>query len=693
MPGYNLPLHHEEFRLKSFALKIATVVGLILAVAFLISLPAKTYGFGAATNSSNDGFNGYSGTETNSNGEKFNWSLDTSTQLFPYVARYTPLELRIKANLGRPAGEPPARIEIYEGTAAPNTDLTLVGVMTYNPQNPATQDYHFTVPRRSGGEGLLLQFKSNAFQVKGDSRQLGFIFFDSEVSLPQKHLFYLFWPNPYGLACIILLAVVAAWTLRAGFSWLETSLFGGLAGFVMLTMASSTYQHGWWLLVIAVGLGAVFWWEGQNIRKKFRWGVGPLMLAAGLVIAFFLFSGLSYEGDIVYYTRWSAAIHQNGLWMYDPKFNYLPLIGYIIWFYNLAAYPFNFHDSYLAWRVFASLAFLAVIFIVHLLLKEFGRETTTPKETGRRGFANQGLLLLAFNAAFFYNPTLWGQSDIFPVLGLVIALWLVYRRQPLLAGIAIGLLLVSKAQAWFLLPLLAWWLLQRCGWKKTLAGLSLGAVVALALSAAPYGLDINNVIYYFNQPEFTGIYTNNNPNAANFNYLIITNQRTPLPVWMSLTGTLVVMVTLALLVYFSRGKERSLKQGGFAAGYFAFSCFVWLIKMKERYLIYSLPFLGIGATQEKRLVKPFLALSWLQLLQLTISMFQEDRSRSKTLADNFFWWSVTLNRVEVQWLLSLGTMILWGYLLFLYLRNALKKPAPAPSGADPQANSPQLVTP
>jgi len=279
------------------------------------------------------------------------------------------------------------------------------------------------------------------------------------------------------------------------------------------------------------------------------------------------------------------------------------------------------------------------------------------------------------------------------VLGLVIALWLVYRRQPLLAGIAIGLLLVSKAQAWFLLPLLAWWLLQRCGWKKTLAGLSLGAVVALALSAAPYGLDINNVIYYFNQPEFTGIYTNNNPNAANFNYLIITNQRTPLPVWMSLTGTLVVMVTLALLVYFSRGKERSLKQGGFAAGYFAFSCFVWLIKMKERYLIYSLPFLGIGATQEKRLVKPFLALSWLQLLQLTISMFQEDRSRSKTLADNFFWWSVTLNRVEVQWLLSLGTMILWGYLLFLYLRNALKKPAPAPSGADPQANSPQLVTP
>lgn len=664
-----------------FPARVAAIVGLLGLIAFLISLPAKSYGFGADTNPTTEGFNGFSGIETYNNGERFNWSLDTSTQLFPYVARYAPLELRIKANLARPEGEPPARIEIFEGTANPNTDFKPVGVITYNPNNPATQDYYFTVPARSGGEGLLLQFKTNAFQVKGDSRQLGFIFFNSEISLPTKHLLYLFWPNPYGLACLVLLVVLAAWTLRAGFSELETLLFSGLAGFVMLTIASATYQHGWWLLAIALGSGVVYWWEGLNRRTANRWGVLPVFAAAGLLVSFFLFSGVSYEGDTLYYTRWSAAIHDNGLWNYDPKNNYLPLLGYVIWFYNLAAYPFNFHDSYLAWRVFASLAFLAVIFVIHRLLKHFGKENS--------GYNGAGLILLAFNVAFFYNATIWGQSDIFPVLGLAIALLLVYRRQPLWAGLAIGVLLISKAQAWFLLPLLAWWLLQRCGWKKTLAGLSLGAVAVVVLSAVPYGMDFNHVIYYFNQPEFTGTYLNSNPNATNFNYLIITNQRVPLPLWMSLAGTAVVFATLGLMLFVNWKRVNPLRQASLEAGLFAFTCFTWLIKMKERYVIYSLPFLGIAAILDKRLVKPFLALSWLQLLQLTIGIFQEDRSRTKTLADNFYLWSVTLNRTEVQWLMSAGTMALWGYLLFYYLRKFVLTRQPAASQTE--ANPKELV--
>jgi hypothetical protein len=160
---------------------------------------------------------------------------------------------------------------------------------------------------------------------------------------------------------------------------------------------------------------------------------------------------------------------------------------------------------------------------------------------------------------------------------------------------------------------------------------------------------------------------------------------------MSLVGALVVCATLGLILYFSRGFPKTLKQAGLEANLFTFTCFTWLIKMKERYVIYSIPFLGIAAIQDRRLFKPFLALSWLQLLQLTISIFQEDRSRTKTLADNFYWWSVILNRVETQWIMSVGTIALWGYLLFFYLRKInLNRPTPT---SDPEVTEKQLVTP
>jgi hypothetical protein len=679
---------------RSFPLKVAGIIGLIGLIVFIISLPAKSYGFGADTNPTVEGFNGFSGIETYSTGERFNWSLSTSTQLFPNVPRYAPLELRLKVNLARPEGAPPARIEIFEGTARPDTDFNPVGVITFDPNNPATRDYYFTVPARNSGEGLLLQFKTNAFQVKNDARQLGFIFYNSEISLPQKHLLSLAWPAPFMPASIILLVVLTTWTLRAGLSWLETLLFSGLTAFVLLTIAPATFHHGWWLLLIALGIGAVYWWEGWNIRANGRWGVLPIMVAAGLLLTFFLFSGLSYEGDTLYYTRWSAAIHEKGLWNYDPKFNYLPMLSYIIWVYNLAAYPFDFHDSYLAWRIFASLAFLAVIFVIHQLLKLYGKENQNQAvEAGKEnaGYSRQWLILLAFNVAFFYNAVIWGQSDIFPVLALVITLFFIFRRQSLAGGLMMGVLIISKPQAWFLLPILALLLLQRCGWKRTLAGLSLGGAVAVVLSAAPFGLDLNQVVRYFNQPEFTGTYTNSNPNATNFNYLIITNQRVELPVWMSLVGALVVATTLGLIVYFSRGISKTLKQAGLEAGLFAFTCFTWLIKMKERYVIYGIPFLGIAAILDRRLFKPFLVLSWLQLLQLTIAMFQEDRSRTKTLADNFYLWSVTLNRVETQWLMSVVTIGLWGYLLFFYIRKvALNRETTRPEA---EVNSKELVSP
>ena len=52
-----------------------------------------------------------------------------------------------------------------------------------------------------------------------DRRELGVIFLEAEISLPRSQLRYLFWPHPYWIAGLALLAAIAAWGLRAGLSF------------------------------------------------------------------------------------------------------------------------------------------------------------------------------------------------------------------------------------------------------------------------------------------------------------------------------------------------------------------------------------------------------------------------------------------------------------------------------------------
>lgn len=666
-----------NFAGKTHYLKIALIVGLIFAGVVILSWPAHTYGHKAADKPFTlEGYTGFSPAEGHPSGYRYAWALQDASLFYVDLPRYAPINVRLRLNLERPAGVPPTRLEIYESGPGAARLLT---TLEYEGQNGGNlpRDYYFTVPPKSEGEGLRLELRSNTFKVAGDSRQLGFLFIESEVSLPRTHLRYLFWPNLYWPAALLVLVVLTAWTLRAGFSLVETGLLTSMAGLVMTTMAASSYQHSFWLLLIGLMMAGLCCWEG----RQRRWSVWPLMAASSLLAVFFLFSGDPFFDDIAFYIRWATVAREQGIVnIYQATdFDYLPLISYVLWFYGQVAGPLGFLSNPLGWRVVASLVYIATIGLLYQIAR---RQIQSDARAGR------WLVLLAFNAALLHNPVVWGQSDIIGVLLLLLAFHLAYQKQVWWSGIACGLVFISKPQAWFVLPVIAWLLIERCGWRKAIGAGVVGSGVALALAALPFGFDLGAVWRYFNGKEFAGDYANLYPNAFNLNYLVLGTNPVEPPVWLSVLGFGVVGLTLLLICYYQfRHNNRSdaFRQWNLSAGLLAFTCFTWLIKMKERYLIFALPFVALAALHDRRLVKPFLALSWLHLYQLTVSLFMHGRKRSRTLPENFYWWSTFLNEALLKQIVAVGTVGLWAYLAFLYLQTALK-PLPRPDEeARPQA--------
>jgi Gpi18-like mannosyltransferase len=295
------------------------------------------------------------------------------------------------------------------------------------------------------------------------------------------------------------------------------------------------------------------------------------------------------------------------------------------------------------------------------------------------------LILIAFNAGFFANPVIWGQSDIMAVLALTGTFFLVYRKQALWGGLALGLTAISKPQAWFVLPLLAWILVQRCGWRKGGGGLALGGILALSMATIAFGFDTKSVANYFNQPEFAGNYSYKYVTALNLNRLVVgSGQVTTVPSWLSLLGFVVVGLVMLGVLFTRTGRQNSLKRDGLAGTLLVVTCFSWLIKMKERYLIYSFPFLGIAALEDRRLFKPHLALSWLQLIQLLTTLFDYSPLKKVNLTFYPFLWTRVLSQDWSDYVLSTCTMLLFFYLGYVYLKQVRRTPKPDQTEPKPE---------
>ncbi|HEX2916549.1 MAG TPA: glycosyltransferase 87 family protein [Chloroflexia bacterium] len=653
---------------RSLVIKIALILAIVFAFAVILTLPARTFRHDPYSDSSS-GFNGFSGAEVNANKIPFTWALGDSTIEYAQVPRYTPLDLRLRLGLQRPAGSPPARIEVYESALDKGSQPRLLTVIQADNGNNDVRDYYLTVPPRDAGQGLKIELRSNTFKAPGDRRELGFIFLESELRLPKSHILKLFWPYPYWIAGLALLAVLSLWWLEAGLTLLETGLMAAMIGLVLVSCAPATYQYSWWLLLLAGGIAACYGLD-RYLRRKGKDTVWPIMAASALLLGFFLYNPDTNIYDIDFYHNWSQSVQHHGLWnIYNqtPSLNYLPLIVYVLWFYNLIVYPLGLQTNYMAWRVFAGLLYLVTLGIVYLLRRAATNPVyNTAVEQNSGPFPRRRMVLLAFNIALFYNPVIYGQSDILPTLLLLLSFYLVYRRQPLWGGLLLGLTAISKPQAWFILPLLVWWLWQRCGWRKGLAGSALGGVVGAGLALYAFGLDWHSITAYLTQSQLAGQYENDIPTAFNLTFLVLGKGQENLPLWLSLLGFLLAGLVLLFTVIQSRGYRQPLERYGLSAMLAGLACFSFLIKMKERYLLYGLPFMGLAALQSRKFYRPFVLLSVLQLVHLVISLYSNGPWGERGIASQFYLWCVLVGQDWFLRLLSVATLALTGYLLYLY---------------------------
>lgn len=651
----------------------------------VLSLPGRNFKHTPSSDPIATSFTGFSKAETSPDGAAYSWALAEPSIVYPRVPRYTPLNFKIKLNLTRPDGAAPAHIEIFENLAdPPGNPPKLLATIDFDPNRPGPQEYNFSIPARESGTGLVLEFHNNAFSVPGDNRKLGFIFQESQLTVPQGHFFKLFYPYPYWPACLIVLVCLAAWFLRAGLTFWESFLLVSAAGFIMMTAAESTYQASGWLALVALAFGAVFWFDGWLQSRKKLSSSWVLLGATAVLLVFFLFSNDYHQSDIRFYFRWGAAVHDYGLWnvySHAPDLNYLPLLVYVLWIYNLVIYPLGLQQSFLAWRITASLMFLASIFIINLQLKARPKLESNESEEQPAGQKESLktrmplLELLAFNIGFFFNSTVWGQSDMLAVLVTIAAFYFIFRRKALTGGVFLGLAAISKPQVWFMLPLLAWMLVQRCGGKRGGLGVISGGVVALVLVGIAFGLDPASLSQYLNNPEFGGTYINKYPTAFNFNYLVIGSEPISPPGWLSVLGFVVMGAIMLGVILGSSGKDRSLKVYGLGSSLLILTSFSWLIKMKERYLLFSLPFLGMTALSSRRFVRPFLVLSWLQLLHLVAALYDYSRWKQYTLDDYPFVWSILISNEWLKRGLSVATLALFGYLAFAFWQESFSKKA------------------
>jgi hypothetical protein len=228
---------------------------------------------------------------------------------------------------------------------------------------------------------------------------------------------------------------------------------------------------------------------------------------------------------------------------------------------------------------------------------------------------------------------------------------------------------ISKPQAWFVLPLGILLLLKVAGWRRGLIGLTFGGAVALIMSVVAFGFDQDSFSRYWSQGQLAGDYRYDFPAAYNLNYLFL-GMRTEVPTWLSAVGFGLVGLVALLVGWRTLRGATGPQDSTLGAALLNTACFSFLIKMKERYLIYAMPLLGLGTHYDRKLIGPFLTLCWLQLINLSIIMFQSGRSRLQTLPENFYLWSSLLSQEWLRKGLAIGFILTLLYMLVYYWRTA-----------------------
>src|SRR3989344_3870666 len=292
--------------------------------------------------------------------------------------------------------------------------------------------------------------------------------------------------------------------------------------------------------------------------------------------------------------------------------------------------------------VFADLGIAWLCFLIVLRLRS--------GQAKNKMVAILAVSLVLFNPAFFYNSSLWGQIDIIPIFFVLFSFYLLlFNKRYLLSGLVFTLALLVKPTAFVYLPLYIIFFIYKYSLINFFKTFLISNFIFL-ISFLPFLKNLNNFLLPYSIYSEKILAAQSLPYVTNgaFNFWVLIKGFTGIKdtapfifgisyrLWgYFITGFFTVLI-LKIFIRHSgesrynrddsrivvkklrfRTSRNDISQSFFYATFLiAFAAFLFLTKMHERYSMLPLPFLLLASLKNKKLIKWFIILSLMSLLNL-----------------------------------------------------------------------------
>jgi Gpi18-like mannosyltransferase len=205
------------------------------------------------------------------------------------------------------------------------------------------------------------------------------------------------------------------------------------------------------------------------------------LLALSFLIRLLLFPTQGYANDMATFTYWFNTAAEHGPrvfytvvfeaagWVDYPPFNV-----YFFWVFGSSAKALSLSGTSAMFYVIKLLPNLfdtATAFLIFVFVRKRLDFKTALLATS----------LYAFNPAVVFNAAVWGQFDAIYTFLLVLSLMLALSSKPELSAVAFTLGILTKPQSIALLPLVAFLIFKKNGWRRLLTSLLAGAAMVFAV--------------------------------------------------------------------------------------------------------------------------------------------------------------------------------------------------------------------
>ncbi|MDD2646415.1 MAG: hypothetical protein PHV78_00600 [Patescibacteria group bacterium] len=283
-------------------------------------------------------------------------------------------------------------------------------------------------------------------------------------------------------------------------------------------------------------------------------------------------------------------------------------LGKIIFGHQLFTSPFI---ARIVLKLLAIVSDLLVGFFIYKLL--------VPKFSKTKAIVISLFFLL--NPAVFFVSSLWGQIDALGALMVLISVYFLNKKFYRWAWIFIFLAILAKLQSIFFLPLIFVLDFWNNHWRKTIINVAV-ASLAVFVILLPFMAALLKLLYIMFSGA--GFYAYLSINAFNFWQIF---QWRPIHLnfiaenhWY-LFAALIIFAVFYFLILKKLLKNQNTYNLTFACLLIAFSAFMFLTKMHERYLFPAIMFMPILLSWQKKYLANYILISLCYLANLIYALF------------------------------------------------------------------------